>query len=60
MDSSAYDAKTAELIDQCTALMKTLDPAVLKLFPRIRKRAGELEDNALMGFACYYESYMIY
>lgn len=60
MDSFSYDKKTAVLIEQCNALMRTLDPAVMNLFPRLRRRARELGDSALMGYAYYYQAYMVY
>ncbi|MBR5969367.1 MAG: diguanylate cyclase [Lachnospiraceae bacterium] len=60
MDSHAYDEKTAALIDQCNAMIESPDPAVLKLLSRLRKRAKELDDNALMGYSYYYQAYMIY
>ncbi|MBQ6735548.1 MAG: diguanylate cyclase [Lachnospiraceae bacterium] len=60
MDGFSYDKKTAVLIEQCNSLMRTLDPAVMNLFPRLRRRARELGDSALMGCAYYYQAYMIY
>ena len=56
MERNNHDKEVQELIDQCMTELSSRSEKALRLLKKLVKKANDLNDDSLMGFAYYYQA----